>query len=215
MISFSYGDRAIFRTGQGEQILTPTSDIIVRPAQIYSTNTASSVVSFTVEAISKQLPITTGTVTETLTIGATTTAPTKATVKQHDYITLFDDGSGWCDVEMCYSHGSATGATSGFGTYLFSLPGGYAFDTTYHPLNTQTGTLSGAEEVYKLIPGQGMIQASTAYSLSGNHVIAHTPTTFKINANTPTGFGLLNSGYFAFGVANVAYKISFRFKKAV
>ena len=79
-------------------------------------------------------------VTEPVTIRATTTAPTKPTATPIlDYITVVDDGSGWCNLSMNLSYEtSLAGANPGSGIYLFALPGAYQFDLGYHTPSPDT-----------------------------------------------------------------------------
>lgn len=58
--------------------------------------------------------------------------PTKSSEIVSDYITVIDDGSGWC---FCvFQYGQSGIGTAGNGAYVFSLPGSYQFDPAYHPL---------------------------------------------------------------------------------
>ncbi len=171
---------------------------------------------FGYEKIAGFLPVTNNTpltFTETTTISATTTAPTKANTRNQDYITLTDDGTGWCEVEMVYAHEINTGTGSGSGTYLFSLPAGYTFNTTTHPLNTQLTILSGNAEIYKGIAAPGIIEVNGIASFS-NYVVPHTTTQFKIMAMAPTAWGLIHSGYYTITGTTNTIKVRFRFKKA-
>jgi len=152
-------------------------------------------------------------VTEALTIGATTTAPTKATTRVQDFIQLTDDGSGWCHVEASYFAASPSGAGSGSGNYLYTLPGGYQFDTTIHPTNTQLTTLSGWEQVNKMIGATGIVSQEGNSSFN-NYVVPYSSTQFRIIAHSPSQYAYLGSSYYLMTVANNQFRLSFRFKKA-
>lgn len=153
------------------------------------------------------------TVTESLTIGATTSAPTKATTTDQDFITIIDDGSGWCNVELSYYASDTSGASVGSGTYLYSLPGSYEFNTTTHPLNTQTMSMSGSGELNKAIGTVGIVSQDNHTSFT-NFVIPHSATQFKIMANSPTSLNYAGSSYYTMTVNNTQFRLSFRFKKA-
>jgi hypothetical protein len=77
-------------------------------------------------------------VQNSVTLGATTTAPTGGTrtAQRIEYQTLGDG------VLLNYKLGM-TGATAGAGDYLLSLPTGVAFNTTYNPVYTGTLWASG------------------------------------------------------------------------
>jgi len=152
-------------------------------------------------------------VTEALTIGATTTAPTKATTRVQDFIQLTDDGSGWCRVEASYFAASPSGAAGGSGNYLYTLPGGYQFDTTIHPTNTQLTTLSGWEQVNKMIGATGIVSQEGNSSFN-NYVVPYSSTQFRIIAHSPSQYAYLGSSYYLMTVANNQFRLSFRFKKA-
>jgi len=155
----------------------------------------------------------TGVVAEPLTIGATIMAPTKATTKVQDFIQLTDDGSGWCQVEASYFAADTAGAEAGNGTYLFTLPGSYQFDTTTHPTNTQSNVLSGWEQVNKMIGATGIVSQDD-YSSFNNYVVPYSSTQFRIIAHSPTQFTYIGNSYYSLTVANNQFRLSFRFRKA-
>jgi len=152
-------------------------------------------------------------VTQTLTIGATTTAPSKATTKIQDFIQLTDDGSGWCRVEASYFAANSAGATAGNGNYLYTLPGGYQFNTTIHPTNTQLNTLSGFVEVNKMIGATGIVSQEGNSSFN-NYVVPYSSTQFRIIAHAPAQYAYLGSSYYIMTAPNNQFRLSFRFKKA-
>ena len=161
--------------------------------------------------------------TEPITITATTTNPTKATVALADYINIVDDGSGWCTVTMSYRHTSSVGAVSGSGQYIFKLPAGYKFDTNVHPIyNVVTQSLPTFPIVAQIIPGSfGFVTGRGANQQI--HALAYSEDQFRL----VTGIGLqgdglsvnqhIGSGYFQLNngtpTGDMAYNISFRFKK--
>jgi len=152
-------------------------------------------------------------ITEALTIGATTTAPIKATTRVQDFIQLTDDGSGWCQVEASYFASNTAGSGPGNGTYLYTLPGGYQFNATTHPVNTQTASLSGNAEINKMIGAAGIVSQDGNYSFN-NYVVPYSSTQFRIIANSPTNFNYLGNAYYAIITGNNQFRLSFRFRKA-
>ena len=169
-------------------------------------------------------------VNETVTISGSTTNPTKSTVMTKDTITLIDDGSGWCTVDMELIFAKAgTGATSGSGVYLFTLPGGRQFDLARHPANTVAtpGTQQGVVETAKYLPaGTGLLTTAPLDVSQDATAVPHNATQFKlitrstaiaggassvaIRAFTGAGFFTITPGT----GGNAAYVVSFRFKKA-
>jgi hypothetical protein len=154
------------------------------------------------------------TVTESLTIDATTFVPTKATTIDQDFITIIDDGSGWCHVELSYYASNTSGASAGSGTYLYSLPGSYKFNTTTHPLNTQITSMSGSGELNKAIGTVGIVSQDNFTSFT-NFVVPHSATQFKIMANSPTSLKYVGSSYYVITGNNTQLRLSFRFNKAL
>lgn len=71
-----------------------------------------------------------------MTIGATTTAPTKATTREYDKVRCRINGQDY-ECEYLYRASSATGAAVGSGVYVWSLPTGVVMDSSV-PLSTNT-----------------------------------------------------------------------------
>jgi hypothetical protein len=147
-----------------------------------------------------------------------------------DTITLIDDGSGWCnvDMELVFSN-TGTGATAGAGVYLFTLPGGRQFDLTRHPADatTSVGAQMPAQDTHKYLPGaNGLLTNATMSTIQDGTAVPRTATQFILVART----GALGGGAGAadprtvvgathFGITSgsggrVSYCVSFRFKKA-
>jgi hypothetical protein len=173
----------------------------------------------TVEQIAKRLPgLNAKVLTEPLVIGAVTTAPTKATTRQHDYITIKDDETGWCDINFEYSALSPTGAASGNGIYLFSLPTGYQFDTTIHPLDNLIIEMT-YDRIARFIPGSsGLVSVNNSTSTA--IMIPYDSSRFKIvTASQLAGTGhlgliTLKNTYYHLNNSNCVIQGAFRFKKA-
>lgn len=197
----------------------PSVDTQVKAVLTYRGGAPNIVARFTHIAITEVgstvgLPVGPTVTTATNTITGTTTNPTKATTTVLDYITIVDDKSGWCDVEMVYAHNTNAGAAPGSGTYLFTLPGGYQFDTAVQPVNTQIGNMNGTTEVHKSIPCSAMIQYSTTYGVNNTYVVPHSATQFKLMVMLPTQFTYINSSYYQIDALQITYSVRFRFKKA-
>ena len=172
-------------------------------------------------------------VTSTILFSASGSAPTKATTRQADWITLQDDKSGWCTVQFQYVATNQSGAAAGSGIYYISLPSGYRFDTAFHRTDNTTVTQANSQMITKVIPGStGFISWGTDVPnnlglpvASTLAVIPVSDTSFKLvtpviiqPSGTPIGasnWTIVNSGYYALnGVANYVMSASFRFKKS-
>ena len=164
-------------------------------------------------------------VTSTNVITATTTNPTKATTTITDYITVIDDGTGYCTCMFSLSWTSTTGAANGVGQYLFALPGGYQINSTYHPFNTNTSQATDGSNTKSIIPGSVMNVSCAGYNGQGV-IVAHDSTHFKLVEypgnqyyNSVTRISSDNNNFVSDGSwgmgqgTNVCYSGSFRFKK--
>jgi hypothetical protein len=156
-------------------------------------------------------------VTSTISISGSTTAPTKGTVLQ-DYITIQDDGSGWCTCEYAF-YQSVASASAGSGVYLFTLPGGYQFDTSVHQVWTPNADYGTTNAIRYIIPGStGIVGGSTA--MANSVAFAYSSTQFRLSMGgeqiygTPTLRTNVGSSGFALNNATITYNGSFRFKKA-
>lgn len=134
-----------------------------------------------------------------------------------DYISLVDDGSGWCSVTQVLN---MTGAgTAGSGTYEYSLPALWIgeIDPVFHPFNTQLASLNGAGEVHKVFPGSSGLISNAGGSSQQAHAIPSGPRKFKIMG----GFGISSGLSYWFYQSSVYFQlsgamhqqVSFRFKK--
>lgn len=157
------------------------------------------------------------TTTEALTITGTTSNPTKATTREKDFITLFDNGSGWCDVELGYRAVSATGAAVGSGGYLFTLPAGYQFNSTHHSFASGDTTILNLGSAHAIIGGsEGVVSNG---SVTGSlKVVPFSATKFFLMvgfslSNNAATLNFLRSDYFSLTGANTSFTASFRFKK--
>lgn len=137
----------------------------------------------------------------TLSIGATTTAPTfgTITVNNAEWRRVGDS------MEIQYSFVQTSGGSAGTGVYLFPLPTGYAIDTTKFDTTTSAATMSP-------IVGSGQagntnaLDAGTVYmGQVGVRTSTNLYMTLKADgANTNMGFSAANAGFFS-GAAHVNF----------
>ena len=89
----------------------------------------------------------------TMTVGATTTPPTKGTI--------VSDQALWRRVgdhmEIKWNYQATSGGSAGSGAYLFPLPSGYTIDTTKATVATQLGTTSGQLTAGGNVVGTGLM----------------------------------------------------------
>ena len=159
------------------------------------------------------------------TVTATTTNPTKASSVTSDWITIVDEGNGWAVCSFSLSWSSSTGATNGSGSYLWLLPGGYQFNSTYHPFSTASAMPTSGADVRCILPGSaGHVSGS---GFTGQLVMsAYDATHFRLvnfglqlasnsyNYATSINASYVDNGDWAFANPNACWSGSFRFKKA-
>ena len=151
-----------------------------------------------------------------VTIGGTTTAPTKGTRTQ-DNISYRQLGAKQWEVVMTYFQTANTGAANGSGDYLFTLPNSLSFDMTI-PSQTQyqsnIGTSSWYNATYVIPSGNGMISNGA----TGGKVfpVVYNSTQFRILAiNDSAWVKWAGSGHFQFGDnPYVTIQLTFRFTSA-
>lgn len=108
--------------------------------------------------------------TFTPTLGASTTAPTKATT--HTIAGRYRVVDKWMWVKMYYFAASASGAASGSGEYLWTVPNSETIDTA------QTGT-AGVGTVHGIPWGTGSISTSGVIG-GGANVLVFDSTRLKL-----------------------------------
>jgi hypothetical protein len=155
--------------------------------------------------------------TENLTITATTTAPTQPTTAQANY-EMWKWENGVMNYSLKHRHDSATGATTGTGDYLFSLPTGYTFNTTFHPLFTSNIGTAVAENVYVqiAIPGSVGYVRQLGSAVTRLCAVPYTNTTFRLFLQEAQGTGdpgtykrAMGNGNYTFNNGNYAVNVSF------
>lgn len=145
-----------------------------------------------------------------ITLSATTTAPTKGTVGI-DKMLMKRYG----DVaEITYEYNQTTAGTTGSGSYLFSLPSGMSFDTT--KIVTSGGTILNALRSTVTPIGYGTIGSTAASGFNGNVVlVAYNSTQFYAHVTSsqntsgtgdPAVDDAAGSGNYAFNDASYGFK---------
>ena len=149
-----------------------------------------------------------------ITIGGTTTAPTKGGTLTKDNISYRQVGAKEWEVSLTYYQTSNTGANNGSGDYLFTLPNSLSFDTTV-PTQVQYQSNINTSSWYLstyVIPGaNGMItQSSTGGRL---FPIIYNATQFRIlTINDTAWVKCMGSGHFQLGDnPYVTIQLMFRF----
>jgi hypothetical protein len=191
---------------------------------LVNSTSASSV--FGYEKIAGFLPITIGTNGTTgipnwtdgsaITIGATTTAPTKPTTTVTDKIYYKQIGAKTWQVEMVFYNTNATGANSGSGDYLFTLPNGLSFDTTVLSQAFYTGTTGGALVLKSLVNSNAIVghQDGTGSVTTIGGVVPYDATRFRIFAgNIGQIFAVWSSGWYGM-TTPIEVRVSFTFQSA-
>jgi len=134
----------------------------------------------------------------TMTIGATTTAPTKASnaVESAKWRRV---GS-LMEIKYSYYHTSSTGASSGNGDYLWSIPSGFSIDTSVIPSST-TSTQARSH--------LGEFIASNGTDMNSGQVRAYDSTRLilRFNNGSPAG-SIGSSGYPFASTSSMEYSFS-------
>jgi len=110
----------------------------------------------------------------TITIGATTTAPTKGTIVT-DRIMASRKGQ---RLQAKFQYEQSTAGTAGSGDYLFTLPSGLSFDSNVVSFYTGAGTAT-IGTYSKSYVGTGKVSSDTSPSL-GISLIAYSATQFRV-----------------------------------
>ncbi len=126
-----------------------------------------------------------------ITIGATTTGPTKGTTSIDRMITSRYGNR----AKIVYSYRQAAGGTAGSGEYLFSLPSGLSFDSSIIP--DATATLYSSDAKNAAFVGVGQAGGTNNGMCS---LFAYSTTQFRAicannAAGTPPGFNTISSTY--------------------
>lgn len=139
----------------------------------------------------------------TITIGATTTAPTKG-AGDYDNAYITRNSNGTANIHIKYRQGVA--GTSGSGDYLFSLPQSYAVDTDRIFTSTSTN-------VYDTI-AQGATQNAIGTIANGSssgpcYAIFYNSTQFRMACSVNyTNYGWFGSGLYGLGGGSIGFSIT-------
>jgi hypothetical protein len=205
---YSSGSSAIYEfNGSYWDILEPTNVTVEFANSASVATTASYAVS-----VGKVI-------TEPISYRSTAGALNKPTFINTDNVTLVDDGSGWCSVDIHYSYSDSTGATPDTGDRLYKLPGGYSFDTSVH-ITAIGGTQLIGENGYAyggilaIVPTSGIIVDTTVNWSNTLAVVPYNSTEFRIGLgdNSTAGPWDYVGAWFNNNVPTTL-RMSFRFKK--
>ena len=183
-------------------------------AQTASFVTLSQTASFVTLAQSASLLVGSGwTSGGATTITATSANPTKGTTSI-DFILYRLVGPKIYEVKMSYYQTAA--GSAGNGDYLFTLPAGLQFDTTYQGTNAAVGGFGTMASTIAFIPGSSGIisDTSTVGTLIG---YAYDATRFKMVGvsslgNNAAANGVIKNDYFGLGGSVRAWQMQFTFK---
>ena len=152
-----------------------------------------------------------------LTIGATTTAPTRPPTRYADKVYYKQIGPKTWQVEMIYRQDYVTGATSGTGDYLISLPNGLQFDTTILTQEAYTDNVQGNSGVFisKMLPNSSVHFYTTTGYWSGyiSGIIPFDSNKFRVLIYS-TGLIPWGSTWFSLNSFIQELRISFTFQSA-
>lgn len=148
-----------------------------------------------------------------ITIGGTTTAPTKG-VTSKDNISYRQVGAKEWEVVLSYTQTSTTGSAAGSGDYLFTLPNSLSFDTTLASqpqyqasINTSTWVLIG----YTIPSSAGAI-AGDVNTGGRAYAIIYSATQFRIlTVNDANWIKCMGSTHWQINGWNLILQLTFRF----
>lgn len=144
-----------------------------------------------------------------ITIGATTTAPTKGTTTT-DYVRYRNVGGKEYEVE--YNLLQTTAGSAGSGDYLISLPGSLQFDFSAPGQVAYTGLVGFNAIVSRLVNVTGDIYNAGAHNSA--IIIPYDTTKFRVHTNNwgTVGWYFWTSATYTLSQANTGFKIIFKFK---
>ena len=147
-----------------------------------------------------------------ITLTATTTSPTKGVIA-YDTISYRQLGTKQWEIVLTYSQTNTTGATSGSGDYLFTLPNSLQFDTTLSSQIIFTGNIGANvwDSAFYILPsGSGMINNNNV----GGQVypIIYDSTKFRILTITyGSAVQCWGSAFYQLAANNPKVQLTFRF----
>ncbi len=151
-----------------------------------------------------------------ITIGAITSAPTKATTPDFDYTrSRLYSGEKWYQINSLYSKlDTATGAAAGTGNYLFTLADSLSFDTAEHPYYTGTDVLTTNVVLRYAVPESNSFVAIDGF-LQQVAIIPYDATRYRLLAYTDNGNGLnafIGSASYNINANDCVYNLDFKIK---
>jgi tail fiber protein len=146
-----------------------------------------------------------------ITIGATTTSPTKPTTVPYDHVFWKRSGN-MAHLKYTYQSDATTGSAAGTGAYLFGLPTGIAFGPSITPVATIFATAVRSEAVKSSIPGVGAA-GTDSVSLDDYRPLAYSTTQFMFGEMTP-GQEVVSATFHALTAAEAHYWMSLHFEVA-
>lgn len=148
-----------------------------------------------------------------MTIGATTTAPTKGTTTTDD-LSWYRDGRNIVATYKMVQTGAGSPA-AGSGDYLWSIPSGLTINTTISPAFTTVGTqlnkVTGA--MNSKLETDGSLVSGTAYAFNSITAYTYSTTQFRIALfwfAAAVSEGMHGSAAFAFGATGEAFNYTVR-----
>lgn len=144
-----------------------------------------------------------------ITIGATTTTPTKGTTTT-DYVRYRNVGGKEYEVE--YNFVQTVAGNAGSGDYLITLPGSLQFDYTASGQIAYIGAAGYNAIVSRLVNVNGDIYNAGAHNSAT--VIPYDATKFRVHTNNwgTVGWSFWNSATYTIGYAPTGFKMIFKFK---
>jgi hypothetical protein len=109
------------------------------------------------------------------------------------------------------NYNQITAGSAGNGDYLVTLPAGYSFDTTVHPI--QTSNTDGDDVISYVITASVMTKASGVGFNNLAMVMPYSSTTFRVWRNEIPRIRW-GSGWLPLSTAYVEMMITFVFKKS-
>ena len=146
-----------------------------------------------------------------ITLGATTTAPTKGT-RTSDDISYRQVGPNAWEIAIAYIQ-TATSGGSGSGDYLITLPNSLQFDTTIPIQQIYTGSVGASAWILT----DNLVPSSTGFINNGNvggqlYPVIYDATRFRILTITyGTGIQCWGSGFYSTGGDDPRIKMTFSF----
>ena len=139
------------------------------------------------------------------TITATTSNPAKGVAIQ-DFIRSRRIGNNEYEVDMVYSQGS--GGSQGSGAYLFVLPNGLQFNSSFNTGSVDVDAINTSAETSAMLRGGSGVAVSSG-AATPIYAVRYDDTRFKLV--TSGGTAIINSGVYSLGNSNIGFAVRFSF----